>query len=271
MKSPSIRFMQKSEKSFLISLILSFVFAFSAAAYLSSPFTVRVQTVKAAADTISDTIPVPTTEVSTSTPGIPFSRLNIISLIEVPTALSFATTTAASTTATTTIASEEAARAQAAARPKIAPVQTTGKFTGAPTRLIIPSIGLNAQIDAVGLNDKGEMDVPDGSSPNVGWYKGGVIPGNMGSAVIDAHVFAAFEELRYLKVGSEVYVENAHGQRLTFVVDDSRVYKLGELTSGMLFGRKDARRLNLITCAGQPTADGSTYTHRLVVYTKLAA
>jgi sortase (surface protein transpeptidase) len=114
------------------------------------------------------------------------------------------------------------------------------------------------------------MEVPPGHSNDVGWYKNGTIPGNVGSAVIDAHVYAAFEKLRYVKVGSEVIVENANGERLKFVVNDSRVYKLGELTSGMLFGRRDARRLNLITCAGQPTADGNTYTHRLVVYTTLA-
>lgn len=255
MKSTSIEFMQKLDVSFLFSLLLSFVFAFSVAAYLSSPFTVRVQTVRAAADTI------PTVEAPT-TPEIPFSRINIISLIEVPNELVFATSTATSSV----ITREESAREVANQKPI---KKVTQKVTSKPVRLIIPSIGLNAPIDAVGINDKGEMDVPDGNSRNVGWYKSGTIPGNVGSAVIDAHVFAAFRKLRYLSVGSEVYVENSAGDRLKFVVNDSRVYQLGELTSGMLFGKKDTRRLNLITCAGEPTSDGSTFTHRLVVYTTL--
>lgn len=264
MKSLSITFMQRSERSFLVSLILSFVLAFSVAAYLSSPFSVRVQTVKAAADTI----PVDVQQDPIREPGIPFSRLNVISLIEVPRELALASSTEAMTTAAAT---DESVRIEKPVAYPQAATHVVGKQTSRPVRLIIPSIGLDAMIESLGLNDKGEMDVPDGSSPNVGWYKGGPIPGNMGSAVIDAHVYAAFENLRYLKVGSDVIVENARGERLRFVVDDSRVYELGELSSGMLFGRKDARRLNLITCAGQPTADGSTYTHRLVVYTKLAA
>ncbi len=259
MKSLTIGFMQKSERSFLISLALSFVFAFSVAAYLSSPFTIRVQTVKAAADTI------PNSEAQ-SPPGIPFTNISIITLIEVPNDRAFATS---STSSSPVIEAEETARKATPA--KITAQRSLGKVAAHPVRLIIPSIGLNAPINAVGLNDKGEMDVPDGNSADVGWYKGGTIPGNVGSAVIDAHVFAAFEKLRYLKVGSEVYVENSAGERLTFVVNDSRVYQLGELTPGMLFGKKDSRRLNLITCAGEPTSDGSTYTHRLVVYTTRVA
>jgi LPXTG-site transpeptidase (sortase) family protein len=259
MKSLTIGFMQKSERSLLISLTLSFVFAFSVAAYLSSPYTVRVQTVKAAADTIPESEPI-------TTPGIPFKNINIISLIEVPSVLTFATS---GTSSASVIEAEEAARK---ATPATVVVQKSlGKVTAHPVRLIIPSIGLNAPIESVGLNEKGEMDVPDGNSTDVGWYRGGTIPGNIGSAVIDAHVYAAFEKLRYLKVGSEVYVENSAGERLTFTVNDSRVYQLGELTSGMLFGKKDGRRLNLITCAGEPTTDGSTYTHRLVVYTTRVA
>src|SRR5947208_1526342 len=40
-----------------------------------------------------------------------------------------------------------------------------------PARLIIPSIGLDDSVLEVGLNAKGEMDVPDGKTKNVGWYK----------------------------------------------------------------------------------------------------
>ncbi|MBP9757144.1 MAG: class F sortase [Candidatus Pacebacteria bacterium] len=252
--------MQRSEKSFLVSLLVSFVFAFSVAAYLSSPFTVRIETVTAAADTTHGSIE---TVVEASTPGIPFLNINIISIIEIPSELTFATTSPV-------IAREESER-EAVQVAKVPVKKPLPRVTAYPVRLIIPSIGLSAPVTSVGLNEKGEMDVPEGNTPDVGWYKHGTIPGNIGSAVIDAHVFAAFENLRDLKVGSEVYVENSAGERLTFVVDDSRVYQLGELTSGMLFGKKDTRRLNLITCAGEQTPDGSTYTHRLVVYTKLVA
>ncbi len=140
----------------------------------------------------------------------------------------------------------------------------------APVRLIIPSINLDTSIISVGLNSKGEMAVPSGSTSHVGWYKHGPKPGQRGSAVLDAHVFAAFDDLRYLKVGSDVIVQTSSGQRLRFVVRESTVYRLNELTSKMLFGRGGDRWLNLITCAGKLTSDGSTYTHRLVVYSSFA-
>lgn len=259
MKSSTIKFMQKSEKSFLVSIALSFLLAFSVAAYLSSPFTIRIQTVQAEAQELP---------AATTTPGIPFSYLNVVSFYEVvDDALTLATSTATSTEAVPVAV----APVKKASRPvAAAPVQIP-KQKSQPVRLIIPAIGLSAPVEAVGLNSDGEMAVPDGNTSEVGWYKYGTIPGNVGSAVIDAHVFAAFQKLDALKAGSEVYVENADGKRLKFVVNNLQVYKLGELTSGMLFGKRDARRLNLITCAGEPTADGSTYTHRLVVYTTLVA
>lgn len=205
-----------------------------------------------------------TREAATPAPGIPFSGLNIISFIEVNADVALATTSSE-------IAPFTAVTSAQHSQPVASGIKKLKKQTAQPVRLIIPSIGLSAPVASVGLNEKGEMDVPDGNTSDVGWYKYGTIPGNIGSAVIDAHVYAAFEDLRSLKVGQSVIIENANGERLEFTVDDSRVYKLGELTSGMLFGKRDTRRLNLITCAGEPTADGSSYTHRLVVYTKIVA
>lgn len=141
---------------------------------------------------------------------------------------------------------------------------------GAPVRVSIPAIGLNKRIVKVGINSVGEMDVPSGSTQNVGWYSKGVAPGNVGSAVLAAHVFAAFGALHKTEVGDEIFVEAENGGHLRFVVTKTEVYKLGDLSADTLFNRKDGRHLHLITCAGAPTSDGSTYTHRLVVYATLA-
>lgn len=138
-----------------------------------------------------------------------------------------------------------------------------------PERLIIPSIKLDTRIDPVGVNAKGEMDVPDGNSKNVGWYQYGTIPGNIGSAVIDAHVFAAFRNLRYVKKGADMYVITASGKKLHFRVGDSRVYKTEAVSRDTLFNQTDARRLNLITCAGKYMPRLQTYDHRLIVFAVL--
>lgn len=141
--------------------------------------------------------------------------------------------------------------------------------SGAPIQLSIPAISLTSPVISVSTNAQGQMDVPDGSTNNVGWYKHGVIPGEVGSAVMDAHVFAAFKNLRSLKIGDDVYVKNEAGTRLHFIVREIRVYPLNEMTPDMLFRQTNARQLNLITCAGSLTSDRTTYDHRLVVYTEL--
>lgn len=138
-----------------------------------------------------------------------------------------------------------------------------------PVRLSIPSISLNDTIATVGLNPKGEMDVPSGNTSDVGWYGGGTVPGAVGSAVIDAHVFAAFAKLQNLKIGSDIYVETDRGQKLHFVVSEMQSYALKDVPADVLFNRADTERLNLITCAGKLTADRLTYDHRLIVYATL--
>lgn len=138
-----------------------------------------------------------------------------------------------------------------------------------PTSISFPSLGEVNHVERVGVNSRNEMDVPSGSTTNVGWYKDGTVPGDQGSAVIDAHVFAAFNKLRYLKIGSDIYVAMASGKKLHFTVIDSRVYTLSEVPLEYLFNRDDGKYLNLITCAGHLTPDKTTYDHRLIVYAKL--
>ncbi|MBI2474722.1 MAG: class F sortase [Candidatus Taylorbacteria bacterium] len=138
-----------------------------------------------------------------------------------------------------------------------------------PAELIIPSIGLHSPVVDVGINDKGEMDVPTGTTNNVGWYMYGTIPGELGSAVLDAHVFAAFKNLKDVKVGDSVFVISKAKKLLHFVVEEATVYDLADVPSQKLFNRRDGIRLNLITCAGELTEDGSTYNKRLIVYARL--
>lgn len=122
----------------------------------------------------------------------------------------------------------------------------------------------------MGLTPEGNLDVPDGKTNNVGWYAKGTVPGDMGSAVLDAHVYAAFSNLHELKKGDTIYVAMKDGSTKEFKVTGSRVYKLSELSGDELFNQDDGRYLHLITCAGSLTPDKSTYTHRLVVYAMLA-
>lgn len=138
-----------------------------------------------------------------------------------------------------------------------------------PVELLVPSINLHVPIVNVGVNTKGEMDVPDGNTKNVGWYEGGTIPGTIGSAVLDAHVYAAFKKLRYVKVGDDIYVKKRSGKYLHFRAEESLVYKTSQVPLQKLFNKTDAERLNLITCAGTYNSKLETYDKRLIVYAQL--
>jgi LPXTG-site transpeptidase (sortase) family protein len=135
-----------------------------------------------------------------------------------------------------------------------------------PERLVIPAISLNDAVVQVGLTPNGEMAVPSGSTHNVGWYNKGTVPGEVGSAVLDAHVFAAFTNLQFLKPGDDIYVQGVDGKSVHFVVSQTRTYALADVPADILFNRADTARLNLITCAGNLTANHQTYDHRLIIY-----
>lgn len=137
-----------------------------------------------------------------------------------------------------------------------------------PTGLIIPSIDLDSPVIPVGVNEKGEMDVPSGKTNKVGWYKGGVLPGERGSAVLDAHVYAAFSRLNELTPGSDIFVQEGT-ETLHFVVDEVETYALSDVPRKRLFTQADKERLNLITCAGVYSEAAETYSHRLIVYATL--
>jgi hypothetical protein len=146
---------------------------------------------------------------------------------------------------------------------------TSATAADAPAWIFAPAIGLLAPIEGVGTNAKGEMDVPSGYTNNVGWYQYGVRPGEQGTAVLDAHVFAAFKNLDKLPIGSDIYIYMSSGRLLHYVTKASQFYALSTLSPYTLFAPTTSKQLNLITCAGSLTWDGSTYSHRLIVSAEL--
>jgi LPXTG-site transpeptidase (sortase) family protein len=141
-----------------------------------------------------------------------------------------------------------------------------------PTRLIIPSLSINANVQYVGKNAEGNMRAPTNFT-DAAWYKDGTIPGKLGSAVIDGHVdnglglAGVFKHLGDLKEGDDVYVVTKDGSKLHFVVSKTETYPYTDAPAGEIFTADDKARLNLITCAGTWLRGGQTYNERLVVYT----
>lgn len=144
-----------------------------------------------------------------------------------------------------------------------------------PKRLIIPSIGVDADVQHVGIARSGNMAVPTNYS-DVGWFRHGTIPGEVGSAVVDGHVDnglslpGVFKRLGDVEAGDDVYVEREDGSRLHFVVESVRSYPYDAVPRELLFDRADAARLNLISCEGSWLPGEKTYDQRVVVFARLA-
>ncbi len=143
-----------------------------------------------------------------------------------------------------------------------------------PTKIIIPKIGVETKVLPVGKTFSGNMEVPN-SLKNVGWYKYGAKPGEIGNSVIAGHEIdelgfgAIFKNLYLLKPGDEILVENSLGEILTFIVQDSEIYKYNNAPLEKIFGNSETSNLNLITCEGTFISKLKTKDQRLIVFSKL--
>lgn len=138
-----------------------------------------------------------------------------------------------------------------------------------PARLRIPSLGVDAKVEPVGVKADGAMATPS-NFDNVAWYSPGAKPGGQGSAVFAGHVNNAllrsgvFEHLAQIKKGSYVMVEDAAGKSLVYRVSSVEEYEPGAST-GALFAATGPSRLVLITCDGEWVPSARSYDKRLVV------
>ena len=140
-----------------------------------------------------------------------------------------------------------------------------------PLRLIIPALGINAHVQYVGVNAKGNIGTPSNFT-DVAWYYRGVIPGQTGVAIIDGHVdnglglAGIFKHLGDIHVGDEVDVVTKAGVTIAFVVASVQIYNYQDVSQEALFGDGSASSsLKLITCDGAWMSSSHTYDERLIV------
>src|SRR5262249_6869838 len=101
-------------------------------------------------------------------------------------------------------------REPAAASPS-APAAADSELSGPPTRVRIPSIGVDAPLEALHLDSTGALEAPTAFEVP-GWYADGTVPGDVGPAVIAGHVDsrvgpAVFFRLGELRAGDKVEVQ----------------------------------------------------------------
>ncbi|WP_226672711.1 class F sortase [Rossellomorea aquimaris] len=142
-----------------------------------------------------------------------------------------------------------------------------------PAFLSIPKLDIEAPIKEFGLDQKGNMELPE-NGKDVAWFEPGFQPGEEGNAVLAGHVDdekkpAVFFELKKLEPGDQVILQDEKGKTFTFEVREKVAYEKDDAPLRKIFGPGDKRMLNLITCTGYFDHDIHNYVERLVVYTEL--
>ncbi len=141
-----------------------------------------------------------------------------------------------------------------------------------PVGLRIDSLGVDAPIEAYGVNQRtGQMDVPR-NVRDVAWYEYGPTPGEAGSAVLAAHVDlksqgpGVFFDLKTLEPGELISVTFDDGSEQWFETRARNTYQKEDLPLDVIFSRDGASVLTLITCGGGFSASNQSYDSNVVVY-----
>lgn len=145
-----------------------------------------------------------------------------------------------------------------------------------PQRLRIPRIGVDAQIEPVGVAHDGTMGIPS-TADAIGWYQPGIVPGKQGNAVMAGHLDTAwgapavFWHLQELQPGDDLFVDAASGATQHYRVVRIETYDTKEAPLAEIFGEASSVNLQLVTCNGGWIHHLRTYSHRLVVFTTLVS
>lgn len=143
-----------------------------------------------------------------------------------------------------------------------------------PVRLRIPEIGIDAAFGTpLGLGENGEVAVPK-NFEQVGWYRYGPTPGELGPSVIFGHVDsfegpAVFYPLGQLEEGDVVFIDREDGTTATFRVTGMERSAQENFPADRVYGNISHAGLRLITCTGRYDRSEARYSHNLIVYAEL--
>jgi sortase (surface protein transpeptidase) len=146
---------------------------------------------------------------------------------------------------------------------------TTAKRPAAPTSFAIPSLGVDAPVEAVGATETG-IEVP--RIGRAGWFEAGPRPGEPGRAVLIGHLDGktqpgVFQHVPELPNGAEIVVRDAgRGIHRYAVVGKLQVDK-SRFPASSVYGPSERPVLVLITCGGI-YVPGEGYSSNVIVYAR---
>ncbi|MBP2368919.1 class F sortase [Pseudonocardia parietis] len=157
-----------------------------------------------------------------------------------------------------------------AAAPALIPRGPAHLVRSEPVRLRVDRLGVDTEPVPLGLHPDGAMQVPDDAG-TVGWFTGAPTPGELGPAVLAAHVDwkglpGAFADLHTLEPGDEIRVDRADGSTVVFAVTRVGQYAKADFPTREVYGDLDHAGLRLITCGGVFDRSADSYSDNVVVF-----
>lgn len=146
---------------------------------------------------------------------------------------------------------------------------------GALGAVRVPSIGVDVVPTPLGLDENGQPAVPPESHVDqAGWYALGPMPGDVGPAVVVAHVGAAgvkgaFARLSEVKAGAVIEVQRGD-VTLRFVVDSVQSHVKDQFPADLVYGNTPDAQLRLITCGGDLDTAEHSFKSNIIVFASLA-
>jgi sortase (surface protein transpeptidase) len=183
----------------------------------------------------------------------------------------------AETPAATPAATPSPAPAEETAAATPTPAEPTIDFgpileASAPVGLDIPAIDVHlTSLVPLTVGADGVLPPPEDFA-TTGWHTRGPTPGQLGPAVIAAHVDgpdgpAVFYELGTLVAGDEVSVPREDGSVATFLVDSVGRYAKADFPTSLVYGNTTGRaEIRLITCGGAFDRATGHYVDNIVVF-----
>jgi sortase (surface protein transpeptidase) len=155
------------------------------------------------------------------------------------------------------------------------PAKPTTPSDATPVSVQIPSIRVNARLESLHKDATGALNPPQ-AWDDAGWYANGVVPGQVGPAVIAGHVdsltsAAVFYDLDELAPGDTVQVSMSDGQKLVFTVRTTVEASKHAFPTSEVYAATPDPELRLITCGGPYDPAWGHYTENLIVFAVLTS